>query len=34
MAIDPHALLFALLPALLAGDAMTIDTQVAKRVTK
>lgn len=32
MDIDPHLLLFTLLPALLAGDAMTIDTTVAKRV--
>jgi len=32
MTIDPHLLLFTLLPALLAGDAMTIDTAVAKRV--
>merc|ERR1712036_107258 len=32
MEIDPHLLLFTLLPALLAGDAMTIDTSVAKRV--
>eukprot|EP00928_Gymnodinium_smaydae_P001242 TRINITY_DN1046_c1_g1_i1.p1 TRINITY_DN1046_c1_g1~~TRINITY_DN1046_c1_g1_i1.p1 ORF type:complete len:1178 (+),score=298.97 TRINITY_DN1046_c1_g1_i1:235-3768(+) len=32
MNIDPHMLLFALLPALLAGDAMTIDTFVAQRV--
>merc|ERR1719284_637311 len=32
MAIDPHLLLFTPLPALLAGDAMTIDTSVAKRV--
>ncbi len=32
MDIDPHLLLFTLLPALLAGDAMTIDTSVAKRV--
>jgi sodium/hydrogen exchanger 10/11 len=32
MSIDPHLLLFTLLPALLAGDAMTIDTSVAKRV--
>lgn len=32
MAIDPHLLMFTLLPALLAGDAMTIDTSVAKRV--
>jgi sodium/hydrogen exchanger 10/11 len=30
--IDPHLLLFTLLPALLAGDAMTIDTSVAKSV--
>jgi len=30
--IDPHLLLFTLLPALLAGDAMTIDTSVAKKV--
>eukprot|EP00971_Amphidinium_carterae_P095820 1896225-Amphidinium_carterae.1 len=29
MQIDPHLLLFTLLPALLAGDAMTIDTSVA-----
>merc|ERR1719453_1486205 len=34
MDIDPHLLLFTLLPALLAGDAMTIDTSVAKRVAK
>lgn len=34
MDIDPHTLLFTLLPALLAGDAMTIDTSVAKRVAK
>merc|ERR1719162_1537632 len=34
MNIDPHLLLFTLLPALLAGDAMTIDTSVAKRVAK
>jgi len=32
MEIDPHLLLFTLLPALLAGDAMTIDTSVARRV--
>jgi len=32
MQIDPHLLLFTLLPALLAGDAMTIDTSVARRV--
>jgi NhaP-type Na+/H+ or K+/H+ antiporter len=32
MDVDPHLLLFTLLPALLAGDAMTIDTSVAKRV--
>eukprot|EP00928_Gymnodinium_smaydae_P082870 TRINITY_DN6613_c2_g1_i1.p1 TRINITY_DN6613_c2_g1~~TRINITY_DN6613_c2_g1_i1.p1 ORF type:complete len:1127 (+),score=184.34 TRINITY_DN6613_c2_g1_i1:243-3623(+) len=30
--IDPHLLLYALLPPLLAGDAMGIDTNVAKRV--
>jgi len=33
MSIDPHLLLFTLLPALLAGDAMTIDTSIAKRVS-
>jgi len=32
MEIDPHLLLFTLLPALLAGDAMTIDPSVARRV--
>jgi sodium/hydrogen exchanger 10/11 len=32
MSIDPHLLLFTLLPALLAGDAMTIDTSVARKV--
>lgn len=32
MNIDPHLILFTMLPALLAGDAMTIDTSVAKRV--
>jgi len=32
MGIDPHLLLFCLLPALLAGDAMTIDTGVAQHV--
>jgi NhaP-type Na+/H+ or K+/H+ antiporter len=32
MNIDPHLLLFTLLPALLAGDAMTIDTSVARKV--
>merc|ERR1719174_3421381 len=32
MDIDPHLLLWTLLPALLTGDAMTIDTCVAKRV--
>jgi NhaP-type Na+/H+ or K+/H+ antiporter len=30
--IDPHLFMFALLPCLLAGDAMSIDTSVAKRV--
>eukprot|EP00929_Paragymnodinium_shiwhaense_P020966 TRINITY_DN13808_c0_g1_i2.p1 TRINITY_DN13808_c0_g1~~TRINITY_DN13808_c0_g1_i2.p1 ORF type:complete len:1336 (-),score=303.89 TRINITY_DN13808_c0_g1_i2:192-4199(-) len=34
MQIDPHLLLFALLPVLLTGDAMTIDTAVARRVAK
>lgn len=32
MQIDPHLILFTLLPALLTGDAMSLDTQVAKRV--
>jgi len=32
MKIDPHLLLFTMLPALLTGDAMVIDTTVAKRV--
>jgi NhaP-type Na+/H+ or K+/H+ antiporter len=32
MGIDPHLFMFTLLPALLAGDAMTVDTSVAKRV--
>mmetsp|Transcript_93148 Transcript_93148/g.290399 ORF Transcript_93148/g.290399 Transcript_93148/m.290399 type:complete len:199 (+) Transcript_93148:81-677(+) len=31
VAIDPHLLLFTFLPALLCGDAMTIDTHIAKR---
>jgi NhaP-type Na+/H+ or K+/H+ antiporter len=30
--IDPHLFMFTLLPALLAGDAMSIDTSVARRV--
>eukprot|EP00428_Durinskia_dybowskii_P005103 CAMPEP_0170306644 /NCGR_PEP_ID=MMETSP0116_2-20130129/53715_1 /TAXON_ID=400756 /ORGANISM="Durinskia baltica, Strain CSIRO CS-38" /LENGTH=225 /DNA_ID=CAMNT_0010558733 /DNA_START=25 /DNA_END=699 /DNA_ORIENTATION=- len=30
--IDPHLLLFTLLPPLLAGDAMSIDTSVVKKV--
>jgi len=34
MDIDPHLLLFTMLPTLLAGDAMTIDTHVATRVSK
>merc|ERR1719487_17218 len=34
MQIDPHLLLFSMLPALLAGDAMTIDTSVARSVAK
>lgn len=32
MEIDPHLLLFTLLPPLVTGDAMTIDTSVARRV--
>lgn len=31
VAVDPHLLLFTFLPALLCGDAMTIDTHIAKR---
>lgn len=34
MVIDPHLLLFTLLPPLLAGDAMTIDMTVAFKVAK
>jgi len=34
LAIDPHLLLFTLLPPLLAGDAMSIDTHLAQRVAK
>jgi NhaP-type Na+/H+ or K+/H+ antiporter len=34
MGIDPHLLLFSMLPALLAGDAMSIDTAVARTVAK
>eukprot|EP00929_Paragymnodinium_shiwhaense_P101924 TRINITY_DN65119_c0_g1_i1.p1 TRINITY_DN65119_c0_g1~~TRINITY_DN65119_c0_g1_i1.p1 ORF type:complete len:1365 (+),score=325.16 TRINITY_DN65119_c0_g1_i1:159-4253(+) len=34
MDIDPHLLLFTMLPALLTGDAMGIDTAVARRVSK
>merc|ERR1719329_707122 len=34
MNIDPHLFMFTLLPALLAGDAMTIDTSVATRVSR
>jgi len=34
MAIDPHLLLFTMLPLLLTGDAMTIDTSVARLVYK
>mmetsp|Transcript_116033 Transcript_116033/g.300824 ORF Transcript_116033/g.300824 Transcript_116033/m.300824 type:complete len:1168 (+) Transcript_116033:66-3569(+) len=33
MDIDPHLLIFTMLPMLLTGDAMTIDTSVAKRVS-
>lgn len=32
MHIDPHMLLFTMLPALLAGDAMNIDTSIVRRV--
>merc|ERR1740129_310828 len=32
MGIDPHLLLFVMLPVLLMGDAMVIDTHVAQRV--
>eukprot|EP00929_Paragymnodinium_shiwhaense_P123099 TRINITY_DN9657_c0_g2_i1.p1 TRINITY_DN9657_c0_g2~~TRINITY_DN9657_c0_g2_i1.p1 ORF type:complete len:1181 (+),score=264.47 TRINITY_DN9657_c0_g2_i1:100-3642(+) len=34
MEIDPHMMLQTLLPALLAGDAMSIDTAVAGKVAK
>lgn len=34
MDIDPHLILFTMLPALLTGDAMTLDTSVARRVAK
>jgi len=34
MGIEPHLMLFTMLPALLTGDAMTLDTSVAKRVAK
>lgn len=34
MQIDPHLLLFTMIPPLVTGDAMTIDTSVAKRVAK
>jgi NhaP-type Na+/H+ or K+/H+ antiporter len=34
MGIDPHLLIFTMLPALLTADAMTIDTSVAIRVAK
>mmetsp|Transcript_82025 Transcript_82025/g.149971 ORF Transcript_82025/g.149971 Transcript_82025/m.149971 type:complete len:1237 (-) Transcript_82025:161-3871(-) len=33
MKIDPHLLIFTMLPVLLTGDAMTLDTAVAKRVS-
>mmetsp|Transcript_11802 Transcript_11802/g.33365 ORF Transcript_11802/g.33365 Transcript_11802/m.33365 type:complete len:1161 (+) Transcript_11802:66-3548(+) len=33
MDIDPHLLLLSMLPLLLTGDAMTIDTSVARRVS-
>jgi NhaP-type Na+/H+ or K+/H+ antiporter len=32
MGIQPHLLMFVMLPVLLTGDAMTMDTAVAKRV--
>jgi len=32
MEIDPHLILFTMLPALLTGDAITLDTSVARRV--
>jgi len=32
MNIYPHLLLFTMLPVLLTGDAMTIDTSVARQV--
>jgi len=34
MRIDPHLILFTMLPALLTGDAMNLDTSVARRVAK
>jgi len=34
MSIDPHLLLFTMLPSLLMADAMTIDTSVAMRVAR
>jgi len=34
MDIDPHLILFSMLPALLTGDAMCLDTSVARRVAK
>jgi len=34
MGIDPHLLLFTMLPPLVTGDAMAIDTSIAKRVMK
>eukprot|EP00929_Paragymnodinium_shiwhaense_P086570 TRINITY_DN47078_c0_g1_i1.p1 TRINITY_DN47078_c0_g1~~TRINITY_DN47078_c0_g1_i1.p1 ORF type:complete len:1409 (+),score=234.55 TRINITY_DN47078_c0_g1_i1:97-4323(+) len=34
MQIDPHLLLFTMLPVLLTGDAMTMDTRVARRVAR
>jgi len=32
--VNPHLLLFVMLPCLLAGDAMTIDTSIARRVSR
>jgi len=34
MDIDPHLILFTMLPVLLTGDAMSLDTSVARRVFK
>lgn len=34
MSIDPHLLIFVMLPPLLAGDAMAMDTAIARKVSK